>query len=199
MKQIKEYILIILLGSFLMGQIPQGYESIPMKYWPIDIFEQYINPSERVLHKGASHVDRNFSLADGNKLRTLIYNYGSIGRPNTEPSIEWPIFSNHGYAYEFGFVVGAEVEDIHGITVQIFSDGMIDGGDRNQSGGSNVWGWEPVQGYGIDKDIYNTWNASDKNKGGIAMSNLRMMNVNIPAVPYRAISGAREAGAHQGM
>ena len=171
MKQIKEYILIILLGSFLMGQIPQGYESIPMKYWPIDIFEQYINPSERVLHKGASHVDRNFSLADGNKLRTLIYNYGSIGRPNTEPSIEWPIFSNHGYAYEFGFVVGAEVEDIHGITVQIFSDGMIDGGDRNQSGGSNVWGWEPVQGYGIDKDIYNTWNASDKNKGGIAMSN----------------------------
>ena len=78
MKQFKEYILIILLGSFLMGQIPQGYEFIPMKNWPIDIFEQYINPSERVLLKGVAHVDRNFSLADGNKLRTLIYNYGIL-------------------------------------------------------------------------------------------------------------------------
>jgi len=172
MKRFIIYFFILSLAvSSLIGQLPEGYESIPMKYWPNDVFEQYINNDNMVSYKTMSHIDRNFSLADGNKLRTLIYNYGSIGRPNTEPSIEWPIFSNHGYAYEFGFVVGAEVEDIHGNTAQIFSDGMIDGGDRNQAGGSNVWGWEPLQGYGVDKDVYNSWNSSDKDKGGIAMSN----------------------------
>lgn len=171
MRNRKIYIVLVLFISGAMSQMLPEYENIPMKYWPKHIFDEYINGNELISYKAMSHIDRNFSLADGNKLRTLIYNYGSIGRPNTEPSIEWPIFSNHGYAYEFGFVVGAEVVDVHGDTIQIYSDGMIDGGDRNQAGGSNVWGWEPLPGYGVDKDIYNTWNSSDKDKGGIAMSN----------------------------
>ena len=98
----------------------------------------------------AAKSDRKFGVHDNGPLRTLIYNYGSIARPNTEPSMEWPAYSGHGYAYEFGFLVGAEVISASGDNLIIFSDGMIDGGDRNQLGGENFWGWEPLPGYAAD-------------------------------------------------
>ena len=81
----------------------------------------------------------------GNKLKSVFYNYGSIGRPNTEPSFEWPSGSRHGYAYEFGLIIGAEVEDSEGNALHIFSEALIDGGDR--SPGGKVWGWQPLAGY----------------------------------------------------
>ncbi|UCD37406.1 MAG: hypothetical protein JSW54_11320 [Fidelibacterota bacterium] len=123
-----------------------------MKTWTKAEFETYIKQMEarRALSKALANADRKFNLHEGNKIRTLFYNYGSIGRPNTEPSMEWPAFSNLGYAYEFGPLVGAEVVDNQGDTVFIFSDGMLDGGDTDATGGSNVWGWEPLPGYAAD-------------------------------------------------
>jgi len=119
-----------------------------MKYWTAEEFRQWEKEFDKKwLGKPVAHADRKFNLHDGNKIRTLFYNYGSIGRPNTEPSIEWPIYSGHGYAYEFGPLVGAEVVTIRGDTVAIFSDAMIDGGDTDPGGGPNVWGWEPLPGY----------------------------------------------------
>lgn len=146
----------------------------PMKYWTKEEFREWEKYSEmriKSLKKPTAHEDRNFGLHDGNKLRTLFYNYGSIGRPNTEPSIEWPIYSGHGYGYEFGIIVGAEVVDIYGDTVHIFSDGMLDGGDTDPAGGVNVWGWEPLPGYGVSTEVFNSWPQVQKDKGGIAMSN----------------------------
>jgi len=145
-----------------------------MKYWTKEEFEAWKNYEEsrmRALLKPTDHQHRFFGLHDGNKIRTLFYNYGSIGAPNTEPSIEWPIFSGHGYGYEFGALIGAEVVDIHGQPVHIFDDGMLDGGEGNPQGGVNVWGWEPLPGYSVDPDDYASWNQAQKDKGGIAMSN----------------------------
>ncbi|OQX96151.1 hypothetical protein B6I21_01705, partial [candidate division KSB1 bacterium 4572_119] len=146
----------------------------PMKYWSKKEFEDWKkNDQDKVnaLFKPTEHVNRFFGLHDGNKIRTLFYNYGSIGAPNTEPSIEWPIFSNHGYGYEFGALIGAEVVDRHGQTTYIFNDGMLDGGEGNPQGGVNVWGWEPLAGYSVDPDEYASWTQASKDKGGIAMSN----------------------------
>lgn len=117
-----------------------------MKYWSKQEFETYMQAvQESQLAKSGAHSDRKFGMHAGNAIRTLFYNYGSIGRPNTEPSLEWPAYSGHGYAYEFGAIVGAEVIDIDGDTIMFFSDGMLDGGES--SPGSEVRGWEPLPGY----------------------------------------------------
>ena len=120
----------------------------PMKYWTKEEFKAWENYFDgHRLSKPTAHRDRKFGIHDGNKIRTLFYNYGSIGRPNTEPSLEWPIYSGHGYGYEFGPLMGAQVVTVQGDTVGVFSDGMIDGGDVDPNGGENVWGWEPLPGY----------------------------------------------------
>ena len=80
-----------------------------------------------------------------NQVRTFFYNYGSIGRPNSEPSFTWPKDTGNGYAYEFGLIIGAEVADTSGNTIHLFSEGLIDGGDR--SPGGMVWGWQPAPEY----------------------------------------------------
>ena len=123
-----------------------------MKAWTQAEFDAYIRnlESRRRLNKALANVDRKSNLHEGNKIRTLFFNYGSIGRPNTEPSMEWPAFANIGYAYEFGPLVGGQVVEADGDTVVIFSDGMLDGGDFDQTGGSNWWGWEPLPGYAAD-------------------------------------------------
>ncbi len=127
----------------------------PMKYWSKGEFEEWQKYFDgQRLAKPTAHRDRKFGIHDGNKIRTLFYNYGSIGRPNTEPSIEWPIYSGHGYAYEFGPLIGAEVVTIQGDTIGFFSDGMIDGGDWDPAGGENVWGWEPLPGYANPNQEY---------------------------------------------
>src|SRR6056297_1222849 len=41
------------------------------------------------------------AIMSGNQIRTLIFDYGSIGHPSREPSMEWPIYSARGYAFEF--------------------------------------------------------------------------------------------------
>lgn len=138
------YVVLVLLSFSLLNAMdrPEG----PMKYWSKEDFQAYMKHLEQSkLGKPGAHVDRKFGMHNGNAIRTLYYNYGSVGRPNTEPSIEWPAFSGHGYAYEFGAIVGAEVIDIDGDTIMFFSDGMLDGGES--SPGTEVRGWEPLPGY----------------------------------------------------
>jgi len=118
----------------------------PMKYWSQQEFAKWEEWNHRVqLLKSAGAADRREGIMDGNQIRTVFYNYGSIGRPNTEPSIEWPKGSGHGYAYEFGPIIGAQVVDVHGDTIPIVSEALIDGGDRSPDG--KVWGWQPLPQY----------------------------------------------------
>ncbi|NOZ03867.1 MAG: hypothetical protein GXO92_04555 [FCB group bacterium] len=152
---LRQAVVLIAFGFTVLGAQSKPKDMLPhrppghMKTWTKAQFESYIRAMENNRRRGKTmaHEDRKSGLHDGNKIRTLFYNYGSIGRPNTEPSLEWPAYSNHGYAYEFGPIIGAEVVDADSQTVQIFSDGMLDGGDYDPSGGSNWWGWEPLPGY----------------------------------------------------
>ncbi|MBC7185607.1 MAG: hypothetical protein H5U38_01085 [Calditrichaeota bacterium] len=166
-------VLVVLVAGAAAQQGAPGQRGKPMKYWSKEEFRQWQEERARAaaLAKPTSHHERMFGLHDGNKVRTLFYNYGSVGAPNTEPSVEWPIYSGRGYGYEFGLLVGAEVVDAKGATVQIFSDGMLDGGDDDITGGINAWGWEPLPGYGVAPEVYATWPKAQRDKGGIAMSN----------------------------
>ena len=93
---------------------------------------------------------RKSTILDGNRVRTLYFNYGSIGKPNWEPSFEWPAGSGQTYAYEFGILVGASVVSDQGERLHIVDDGMLWGGvtatcesvDPNFT--SN---WQPVTGF----------------------------------------------------
>lgn len=89
--------------------------------------------------------DEKEGIHDGNLIRTLFYNYGSIGYPHREPSVEWPQGSAHGYAYEFGPLVAVEIIDIDGMVKHVVTEGLNDGGDTAPEG--YRWGWEPLPGY----------------------------------------------------
>ncbi len=93
--------------------------------------------------------DLRSGVHNGNQVRTLIYNYGSIGRPNTEPSLEWPIGSGQGYAYEFGLLVGTIVQGADGARFPIVNEGLLVAGIQHlgpDNGGFN-YGWNPIAGY----------------------------------------------------
>jgi hypothetical protein len=154
MKTTKNYyipfFLALIIGLFLCLPAIVGAQAKisdkPMKYWSQEEWKQWAERQHKLqLLKGTGAADRREGVMVGNKIRTVFYNYGSIGRPNTEPSIEWPRESTHGYAYEFGPMIGAEVVDAFGDTVRIFSEALIDGGDS--APGGKVWGWQPLPQY----------------------------------------------------
>jgi len=103
-----------------------------------------------LLQKTAGQNDRKQGIHSGNLIRTLFYNYGSIGYPYSQPSVEWPKNSGHNYIFEFGVIAAAEVQDVYGDTIHIVDDGIIggiagEGGDVSPEG--KVWGWQPLPGY----------------------------------------------------
>lgn len=140
------FVMLIMIGTLSLNAQNPVNNSKPMKYWTREEFAKWEQWNHRVqLLKPGGAADRREGIMDGNKIRTVFYNYGSIGRPNTEPSIEWPKESGHGYAYEFGPIIGAKVVDVHGDTIPICSEALIDGGDR--APGGKVWGWQPLPQY----------------------------------------------------
>ncbi len=105
------------------------------------------------LLKSEGQQDRRQGIHSGNLIRTLFYNYGTIGYPYTTPAVEWPKGSNHNYIFEFGVIAAAEVIDIYGDTIHIVDDGIIggiagEGGDVSPAG--EVWGWQPLPGYAAE-------------------------------------------------
>ncbi|MCF7797878.1 MAG: hypothetical protein K9N11_03640 [Lentisphaeria bacterium] len=99
------------------------------------------------MSKAAARSDRAYNFHNGNQVRTLFYNYGSIGKPNTEPSMEWPIGSGRGYAFEFGVVAGAEVPTYGGDTKRIVIDGLTVAGVSGNNPAGTPNDWEPLPGY----------------------------------------------------
>ena len=111
---------------------------------------KYNDALDRKAHmaKASALSDRKAGTHNGNRVRTLFYNYGSIGRPSTEPSMEWPIGSGRGYAFEFGVIAGAKVKTFGGDDEIIVSDGLTVAGVRYSSDFDNDPGdWQPLPGY----------------------------------------------------
>jgi len=99
--------------------------------------------------KASALSDRKAGTHNGNRVRTLFYNYGSIGRPNTEPSMEWPIGSGRGYAFEFGVIAGARITTHGGSPDIIVSDGLTVAGVTYDNSGfdNNPGDWQPKPGF----------------------------------------------------
>lgn len=104
------------------------------------------------LQEDPRHEDLKQSIITGNQIRVLVTNQGSISTPsadNSNADLVWPSGpSGLGYAFEFGPLVGAEVVDDNGGTVQIVDDGFIRLVDGDfEPGTTNKWGWEPRIGF----------------------------------------------------
>jgi len=125
------------------------------------------------LSKAAARSDRKVGIHNGNRVRTLFYNYGSIGKPQTEPSMEWPIGSGRGYAFEFGVLAGAKVLPYGGDPnnpsdyIPIVDDGLVVAGVIDDTPDGSPADWEPLPGYADPFQPYIAMSdARDENRDG---------------------------------
>ena len=116
------------------------------------------------LAKASASDDRKSGIHDGNKILTILYNYGGIGdwtiSQNRLESGIYPRGSGHSYFAEFSPVIGAEAKDIDGETIHIFSDGMVSSTMMDQAPEGYQYGFEPLPGYA--NPLQNTIAMSDQ-------------------------------------
>lgn len=108
------------------------------------------NADPRGLKKIAAQQDRKSGIHDGNNILTIIYNYGGIGDWTVGNRLEsgiYPKGSGYSYFAEFSPVIGAEVTNIDGNAIHIFSDGMVSSTMMDQAPEGYQYGFEPLPGY----------------------------------------------------
>jgi len=91
---------------------------------------------------------RKESIISGNKITTILYNYGSICKPNTLGNVADLVWQGLGYGFEFGPLAAAEVTGKNNSLLQIVSDSFVlqGQGDYNPAG-TLKWGWLPKSGF----------------------------------------------------
>lgn len=88
------------------------------------------------------------AIISGNNITTILYNYGSIGRPNTLSNIADLVWKGLGYMFEFGPIAAAEVVNDQNETLYIIDDSFILPTQGTYSpDGIQKWGWLPKAGY----------------------------------------------------
>lgn len=119
-----------------------------------DLFRKQVKGMNRAQNDDPRHEVLKETIISGNQIRVIVTNQGSISTPDAEianADLVWPAGPNGlGNAYEFGPIIGAEVIDADGDTVQIISDGFFRGsGGEFEPGtaGTERWGWEPRIGF----------------------------------------------------
>lgn len=115
-------------------------------------FEKLMNELRKVQQNDNQHDVTKETIIEGNQIRVLMTNQGSISTPNAETpnaDLVWPKGPNGlGYAYEFGPLVAAQVFSNNGDTINIVDDGFLDPSDGDfQPGTRTRWGWEPKLGF----------------------------------------------------
>lgn len=148
--------------SFLFlfaGTLPaQGQSGDEIKYKHLSNQERWaqyeLNRDALIsaLQEDLRHEELKETIIEGNQIRILVTNQGSISTPsadNSNADLVWPRGpSGLGYAFEFGPLVGAEVIGQNGDTLHIVSDGFFSGsGGEFQPGTAERWGWEPKVGF----------------------------------------------------
>ncbi|MGE5683246.1 MAG: hypothetical protein ACM34K_20480, partial [Bacillota bacterium] len=107
-------------------------------------------------------------LVKGNKVKTILYNYGSICAPGALAEVQDLVWNGLGYGYEFGVLAGAEVTDVDGNPLHIISDSHVSPseGDYDPKG-QLKWGWLPKAGYSDpNQTSIASLNAEDNNGDG---------------------------------
>lgn len=111
-------------------------------------------------------------IINGNKITTVLFNYGSICRPNYLGNIADLVWQGLGYGFEFGPLAAGEVvtvkQDGSVDTLRIVSDSFVLTTQGSYSpNGTLKWGWLPKSGYADpnSKEIARL-NAPDNNRDG---------------------------------
>ena len=110
------------------------------------------------------------AIIDSNNITTVLYNYGSIGKPNFLTNVADLKWKGLGYMFEFGPLAAAEVVNKNGDTLHITDDSFLLPSQGTYSpDGSQKWGWLPDSGYAnpnqdkiATKDNPATWPADWK-------------------------------------
>lgn len=104
----------------------------------------------------------------GNKVQTILFNYGSLCSPYALPSVEDFVWNGLGYGFEFGLLAGSEVIAENGDTLHIISDSHVRTTEGDYSpDGSLKWGWLPKVGYADPtQDKVASLSAQDRNYDG---------------------------------
>ncbi len=165
----------------------EKFKDGPKKDWSEAQFKAYNAWMDQILAKTFGGTKRQTAIMNGNKITAQIYNYGSIS--NAGNHITDIVWNGLGYAYEFGPLVGAEVEVIdkrHPDTIvriidgqeryfcHVISDGLTSSGPELNPDGTIRWGFEPLASndegtidyLNPESDYIPTNDAPDKNQDG---------------------------------
>lgn len=114
--------------------------------------EKY-NETHRLMKVTGDPNEIRSRIMHGNKITTIVYNYGNIARPDLVPENTLDLVWNRlGYGYEFDPLVGGHVTDDSGHTFHILDDGMwLVSQGQYSSDGSIKYGWLPKPGYAAPK------------------------------------------------
>ncbi|MDA0986412.1 MAG: hypothetical protein O3A55_02225 [Bacteroidetes bacterium] len=89
-------------------------------------------------------------VIQGNKIKTILYNTGSISRPGITGNVLDLVWNGLGYGYEFGPLVGAKVPKAKKEltdTLKIVTEGFDSPSDGEYGPDGLKWGWLPKVGY----------------------------------------------------
>ena len=155
---------LLLLNWSIFAQVPDWRTYDPKKATPDEAarMNKWIEDNHRRAHGGLGKSTGLSSeirsvIMRGNKITTIVYNYGNITRPNTLGNVADLVWNKLGYGFEFDPLVAGEVlvdkKDTSGAvigkdTIRILDDGMwLIGQGGYSPDGSQKWGWLPKAGY----------------------------------------------------
>ena len=156
--------LIFLFSALFYGLLPaqDNLDSLYLlghqKHWSEAETARYRQWAERHFMKPSAGSVRQDAIMNGNKITSVIWNFGSISPPNER--IVDIVWEGLGYGYEFGPFVAAEVEVFPGdphpdiirivrgldttYIAHIISDGLTSNGGEISPDGNYRWGWQPL-------------------------------------------------------
>ena len=191
MRNILAFLLILILAvsaALADNTENEKFKDGPKKDWSEAEFQAYNQWMDRILAKTFGGTKRQTAIMNGNKITAQIYNYGSIS--NAGNHITDIVWNGLGYAYEFGPLVGAEVQvpdrrhpdtivrvSQNGDTtyiVHIISDGLTSSGPELNPDRTIRWGFQPlvtsddgkIEYLNPESDYIPTNDAPDLNKDG---------------------------------
>lgn len=152
-------ILFLLISSVTFSQVKDQYGNYDIKKLTYDdmvrIFGDIYKPGKIYKVNGVPKEIREVIIG-GNKIKTVVFNYGSITKPNYLGNIADLVWQGLGYGFEFGPLAAGEVlvpKTGGGFdTLQIVSDSHVltTQGDYSPDG-TLKWGWLPKSGYADPK------------------------------------------------
>lgn len=110
--------------------------------------ELFGKPGERLAKSLGNPKLIKESIIQGNKVKTVLFNYGSICAPNYLGNIADLVWNGLGYGFEFGPLAAAEVVNGRGDTLHIVDDSFIRTFQGDYDPTRTIkWGWLPKDGY----------------------------------------------------